>query len=78
MLDQLDLSAIEEHYEREQRGYPPYHPRMMAKVLVYGYCVGVFSSRKLEKRLSRISVFAFSLQATSRTSARYLSFAASI
>ena len=41
MLDQLDLSAIEEHYEREQRGYPPYHPRMMAKVLVYGYCVGV-------------------------------------
>jgi transposase len=51
MLDQLDLSAIEDHYEREQRGYPPYHPRMMAKVLVYGYCVGVFSSRKLEKRL---------------------------
>ena len=51
MLDQLDLCAIEEHYEREQRGYPPYHPRMMAKVLVYGYCVGVFSSRKLEKRL---------------------------
>jgi transposase len=51
MIDQLDLSAIESYYEREERGYPPYHPRMMTKLLVYGYCVGVFSSRKLEKRV---------------------------
>ena len=51
LIDQLDLSKIEQHYEREERGYPPYHPRMMTKVLVYGYCVGVFSSRRLEKRL---------------------------
>jgi transposase len=51
MIDQLDLSSIEQHYEREARGYPPYHPRMMTKVLVYGYCVGVFSSRRLERRL---------------------------
>lgn len=51
LIDELDLSAIESYYEREERGYPPYHPRMMTKLLVYGYCVGVFSSRKLEKRL---------------------------
>src|SRR6516225_8409446 len=51
IIDQLDLSAIESYYEGEERGYPPYHPRMMTKMLVYGYCVGVFSSRKLEKRL---------------------------
>ena len=51
LIDQLDLSQIEQHYEREERGYPPYHPRMMTKVLVYGYCVGVFSSRRIEKRL---------------------------
>ena len=51
LIDQLDLSAIESYYEREERGYPPYHPRMMTKVLIYGYCVGVFSSRRLEKRL---------------------------
>jgi transposase len=51
LIDQLDLSLIESHYEREERGYPPYHPRMMTKVLVYGYCVGVFSSRRIEKRL---------------------------
>lgn len=51
VIDQLDLSEIELRYEREERGYPPYHPRMMTKVLVYGYCVGVFSSRRLERRL---------------------------
>jgi transposase len=57
LIDQLDLSQIERHYEREERGYPPYHPRMMTKVLVYGYCVGVFSSRRLEKRLSEDMAF---------------------
>ena len=51
LVDQLDLSAIEQVYEREERGYPPYHPRMMVKVLLYAECVGVRSSRKIEKRL---------------------------
>jgi transposase len=51
VVDQLDLSAIESAYEEDDRGQPPYHPRMMTKVLLYGYCVGVFSSRKLQKRL---------------------------
>jgi transposase len=51
LIDQLDLSAIEGYYESEERGYPPYHPRMMTKVLVYGYATGVFASRKLEKKL---------------------------
>jgi transposase len=51
LIDELDLSAIESYYEKEDRGYPPYHPRMMTKILVYGYCVGVFSSRRLQKRL---------------------------
>ena len=52
VVDQLDLSAIESGYEEEERGQPPYHPRMMTKILLYGYCVGVFSSRRIEKRLS--------------------------
>src|SRR5205807_10267793 len=51
VVDQLDLSAIESGYEEEERGQPPYHPRMMTKVLVYAYCVGVFSSRRIAKRL---------------------------
>ncbi len=51
VVDQLDLSEIESYYEKEDRGQPPYHPRMMTKVLVYAYCVGVLSSRKIQKRL---------------------------
>jgi transposase len=51
LVDQLDLSAILAVYEDEDRGYPPYHPVMLTKVLVYAYCVGVFSSRKIQRRL---------------------------
>jgi transposase len=51
VVDQLDLSRIESVYEKEERGQPPYHPRMMAKILIYAYCVGVFSSRRMQKRL---------------------------
>jgi transposase len=51
VVDQLDLSAIEAVYEEEDRGQPPYHPRMMTKILLYGYCVGVYSSRRIQKHL---------------------------
>jgi len=51
LIDQLDVSAITTVYEDEDRGYPPYHPVMLTKVLVYAYCVGVFSSRKIQRRL---------------------------
>lgn len=43
----LDLSPIYASYE-EERGFPPYDPRLMVKLLVYGYANGVMSSRKLE------------------------------
>jgi transposase len=51
LIDQLDLSAITTMYEDEDRGNPPYHPVMLTKVLMYAYCVGVFSSRKIQRRL---------------------------
>jgi transposase len=51
VVDQLDLSAIHAVYEKEKRGKPPYDPRLMTKLLVYGYCTGVFSSRRIQKRL---------------------------
>jgi transposase len=57
LIDQLDLSAITAGYEDEERGYPPYHPVMLTKVLVYGYCVGVFSSRKIQRRLQEDVAF---------------------
>jgi transposase len=55
LVDTLDLSAIENKYEQELRGYPPYHPRMMTKLWLYGYATGVFSSRRLA-RLARRDV----------------------
>jgi transposase len=51
VVDQLDLSAIHAVYEKEKRGQPPYDPGLMTKLLVYGYCTGVFSSRRIQKRL---------------------------
>jgi transposase len=51
VVDQLDLSAIHARYGEEKRGQPPYDPVLMTKLLVYGYCTGVFSSRRLQKRI---------------------------
>src|SRR5215467_8692917 len=51
VVDQLDLSAIHVVYGEEKRGQPPYDPRLMTKLLVYAYCTGVFSSRRIQKRL---------------------------
>ena len=52
LVDDLNLSEIERTRSRdEERGQPPYHPRMMVKVLIYAYCIGVFTSRGIQKRL---------------------------
>ena len=51
IVDQVDLSAIHAYYGEEKRGQPPYDPLLMTKLLVYGYCTGVFSSRRLQKRI---------------------------
>ena len=53
VVKELDLSAIFGKYEREQRGYPPYHPRMMTTLLLYSYTQGVFSSRRIMQRCQR-------------------------
>jgi transposase len=57
LVDELDLSEITREYEGEDRGYPPYHPVMMTKVLVYGYCVGKPSSRRIQKGLEEDVAF---------------------
>lgn len=48
VVDTLDLSEIYASYG-EERGYPPYHPRMMTKLWLYGYACGVRSARKLQR-----------------------------
>lgn len=57
VVDNLDLSAVDAVYGSEKRGQPPYDPRMMTKLLVYGYCVGVFSSRRIQQRLAEDIAF---------------------
>lgn len=52
VVDSLDLSAIIDEYERERRGFPPYHPVMMVRVLLYAYCVGLPSSRRIARGLA--------------------------
>ncbi len=51
VVDELDLSEIKGKYEEERRGYPPYNPRMMVKVLLYAYCTGTGSSRRIARKL---------------------------
>ena len=57
VVDQLELSEIMRCYTDEERGYPPYHPVMMVKVLVYAYCIGVPSSLKIARRLEEDVAF---------------------
>ena len=50
VVGELDLSAIYRAYEHaDDRGQPPYDPALMVTLLLYGYCVGVPSSRRIER-----------------------------
>ncbi len=78
LVDELDLGAIESYYEAETRGQPPYHPRLMVKLLVYGYCLGVRSSRKIARRVDEDIAFASWRRIIGRTFAPSRIFARSI
>ena len=49
VLRELDLSGIYDDYDGAKGGQPPFDPHLMVGLIVYGYSVGVYSSRKLEK-----------------------------
>jgi transposase len=50
LVSELDLREIEGViHAKDPRGTRPYSPRMMTALIVYAYCAGVFSSRKIEK-----------------------------
>lgn len=53
---ELDLSRFYASYGNA-KGFPPYDPRLMVRVLLYGYCVGVRSSRELERACSDVVAF---------------------
>ena len=48
VLEQLDLSEIMGQYQ-EERGYPPMHPAMMTALVLYSYCQGIYSSRRIAR-----------------------------
>jgi transposase len=50
-VDGLDLGAFHARYDKDGPRNQPFHPAMMVKVLVYGYASGVFSSRKMARKL---------------------------
>ena len=50
VVAELDLSAVERAIqEKDHRGERPWNPRMMVGLLFYGYCIGVCSSRRIER-----------------------------
>jgi transposase len=50
LIDQLDLDPILRLYrQKDARGEKAYDPRMMVVLLLYSYCVGLPSSRKIER-----------------------------
>jgi transposase len=57
LIPQLDLTPFYAYYERETRGAPPFDVAMMATLLVYSYCVGVFSSRRIAAACERNLAF---------------------
>ena len=56
-VPQLDLHRFYAPYETETRGAPPFDPAMMVCLLLYAYCVGVFSSRKIALACERNLAF---------------------
>jgi transposase len=56
-MPHLDLSRFYAPYEAETRGAPPFDPKMMVCLLLYAYCVGVFSSRKIAQACERNLAF---------------------
>jgi transposase len=56
-IPQLDLSAFHRHYADEMRGQPPFDVTMMVTLLVYAYCVGIRSSRKIATGCERNLAF---------------------
>lgn len=49
VVNELDLSAIYQSYDSSRGGQAPFAPKMMTSLLLYAYCVGIPSSRKIEK-----------------------------
>ncbi len=59
VMGELDLSAVFAGYSGDGRGQAAYHPQMMSGLLIYGYCAGIFSSRRIERATYEDVAFRF-------------------
>ena len=50
VVDQLDLAPFYRQHRDDGHGHPAYDPKTLLGVLLYGYCIGVRSSRQIERR----------------------------
>jgi transposase len=57
LVPRLDLSRFYASYEQETRGAPPFDPALRVCLLLYSYCVGVYSSRKISLACERNLAF---------------------
>ena len=57
IIESLELSSLYNSYSEE--GQPAYHPKMLIKILIYGYSIGVSSSRKLAERINSDVTFMY-------------------
>ena len=56
-VDALELGSLLDGFNEEGRVEQPYHPKMMLKLLLYGYCTGVFSSRGIARKIEEDIAF---------------------
>src|SRR5438128_5019430 len=57
LVEHLDLEAFYASYEVETRGAPPFEPALLVCLLLYAYCIGVYSSRKIALACERSLAF---------------------
>ena len=57
LTENLDLSALLASYGGPARGTVPYDPKLLTAILLYGYCSGVFSSRRIARKLEEDVAF---------------------
>ena len=57
VVGEMDLGPFFERDKNSITGQPPFHPRMMVTLLLYSYCKGVFSSRKIQSRCAEDVAF---------------------
>ncbi len=73
-IQELNLTGLEQSYANEHGGSSAYHPALLLSVLIYGYMNGVFSSRKIAKRLNQDLAFMYlagNIKPDFRTLARF-------